>query len=528
MRAILSILLAATTPNMGLPVDQPGVTPYYQSAVDAETTKDLIDQHDHSPGKGVPVTPAGMNIDAPLNFEGIGGDGGPQSAIGLRFLGMTDAGAGPGVYLSLWTDGNNLWYEDGSGDLIELTSNGVVPSNPLTTYLNGSLTVDGGVTLVAAGRCFVTNYGVQFCDDPSGDAVISAVLNSGIIWLSGNLELGSLSGGTLYIDGGSSNGVTLAAAGSAGNTILDALGAGPIEFERLGTIVGAVSSSAWSFDLPVNVWGDQFVDGGITVDGGALSFVHNGFITSAANTTFSFAGVGSIQFADAFVSVGFDKTAYLELAGGSIAEIATSAADLALLPFSGVTTVNGTLRSSLSALNLEGVSGTTAVNLGANGTDYAVITPESANGPQLGSNAGGLVLASHTSHLGVAATGTAPACPNADLSGCWGSGATCTVTPGSSDLVGSVVVQTASVTSNCSINVRLLSLILGTSYGATPSALVMLSGDSDAGASPGIAGMFPVPAAGSVNIAPIVSFTPNTLSQYTFDYWIVGIGASGT
>ncbi len=135
--AIASVLsLGATTPNMGLPVDTPGVTSAYQAAVDAESAKQIIDQHDHSAGKGVPVTPAGLNINAPLPFNG-------NPATSLEATEWADAGPGPSVPLSDWTDGVDLWYEDGNGNKIKLTSGGA---------LNVTFSLDGGSFNLALNR----------------------------------------------------------------------------------------------------------------------------------------------------------------------------------------------------------------------------------------------------------------------------------------------------------------------------------------------------------------------------------------
>jgi len=55
--------------NMNLPIPAVGNQPGPQYAIDVNSALTLIDSHDHSPGKGVQITPAGININAALTFN---------------------------------------------------------------------------------------------------------------------------------------------------------------------------------------------------------------------------------------------------------------------------------------------------------------------------------------------------------------------------------------------------------------------------------------------------------------------------
>lgn len=112
------------SPNMGLPIPIPGITPgpSWASSIDASLMQ--IDSHNHSPGQGVQIQPNGMNINADLNFNS-------NNAIALRTsrytpqaAPITNTGVDTGeVYVS----GNELYYNDVSGgNQVQITSNGSV------------------------------------------------------------------------------------------------------------------------------------------------------------------------------------------------------------------------------------------------------------------------------------------------------------------------------------------------------------------------------------------------------------------
>jgi hypothetical protein len=111
------------SPNMQLVVPTVGSEPGPQYASDVNTSLALIDQHDHSPGRGVAITPSGININQNLNFHDF-------AAISLSYLSLV-AGASATTTVqaisSAPTAGiNELWYTDSNGTSTQITSNGVV------------------------------------------------------------------------------------------------------------------------------------------------------------------------------------------------------------------------------------------------------------------------------------------------------------------------------------------------------------------------------------------------------------------
>lgn len=106
------------SPNMNLPVPIPGVTAGPDWAEDEVACYSAIDSHDHTPGKGVPITSSAININAsfPLNNNALTSvkeiDYTSQSSIST---------AGSMYYVS-----PDLYFNDGNGNVVRITQNGSV------------------------------------------------------------------------------------------------------------------------------------------------------------------------------------------------------------------------------------------------------------------------------------------------------------------------------------------------------------------------------------------------------------------
>lgn len=114
------------SPNMSLVLPGVGVTTGPQYAQDLNDSLNIIDQHDHSPGSGVPITPTGLNINQDLSFIN-------NNAINLRSARFTAQPAIlslPADLGSLYVTGVDLYYNDISGNQIQLTQNGGVAGTP--------------------------------------------------------------------------------------------------------------------------------------------------------------------------------------------------------------------------------------------------------------------------------------------------------------------------------------------------------------------------------------------------------------
>lgn len=119
--------VAVPSVNMGLPVPPVGVESGPDYALDINTALTLIDQHDHTPGKGIQITPAGININTDLSF-------GNNSATGVLNVVLNTQASGATSTLQALSvaPGNegpplqDLWYTDSAGNKVQITSGGAL------------------------------------------------------------------------------------------------------------------------------------------------------------------------------------------------------------------------------------------------------------------------------------------------------------------------------------------------------------------------------------------------------------------
>jgi len=122
-RVILALLLfvesayATPTSYMGLNLPEPGVTVGPDWAEQLNSVIETIDAHDHSSGKGARITPAGMNITADLEFN----NNNATELYSSRYnqLAATLSGS---VLNSIYSVGGNLYWNNGSGVAVQVTS----------------------------------------------------------------------------------------------------------------------------------------------------------------------------------------------------------------------------------------------------------------------------------------------------------------------------------------------------------------------------------------------------------------------
>lgn len=113
----------SNSPNMGLVIPGVGLTSGPQYASDLNASLSIIDQHNHTPGNGVQITPTGLNINADLTFNS-------NDAIAVRTVRFTPQsslipGSSPDLGC-IYESGVDLYYNDGNGNQVRLTSGGSV------------------------------------------------------------------------------------------------------------------------------------------------------------------------------------------------------------------------------------------------------------------------------------------------------------------------------------------------------------------------------------------------------------------
>lgn len=108
------------SPNMNLPVPTVGVDPGPDWATNVDACLNAIDSHDHTPSQGVAIPPQGLNINSDLTFQA-------HNATALRSVRFNPNGSplnGAGDIGCIYESGVDLWYNDGGGNQIQLTSGG--------------------------------------------------------------------------------------------------------------------------------------------------------------------------------------------------------------------------------------------------------------------------------------------------------------------------------------------------------------------------------------------------------------------
>lgn len=130
IKAFLLLLLLASsafadpTPNMGLELPLPTVTPGPDWAQDINDAFDLVDAHDHSSGKGKRVTPSGLNINADLSI-------GSNSLTATKSLNFTEQSSGITGAGKIYDYNGDLYFNNGAGVAVKVTSGSAV-NNSIT------------------------------------------------------------------------------------------------------------------------------------------------------------------------------------------------------------------------------------------------------------------------------------------------------------------------------------------------------------------------------------------------------------
>lgn len=130
------------SPNMNLVIPGVGTEPGPEYGFDLNASLTLVDQHDHTAGKGVQISPAGININSDLSFGG-------NFAIDLAGLTLIAQNSTPDES-TIYQSGVDLYFVDALGNNIRITESGGVAGTPgsisnlvapaSATYVSGSST----------------------------------------------------------------------------------------------------------------------------------------------------------------------------------------------------------------------------------------------------------------------------------------------------------------------------------------------------------------------------------------------------
>ena len=127
----------STTPNMSLTLPEVLVTSGPTYATQVNTALDVVDDHDHSVGKGKKITPTGLNINSDLTLNN-------NQLVDVKAVKLSQQ-ASVATLGAIYVKGADLFYRDLNGVEVQLTSSGAI-----NTSSTGAITGLGGTTGVAS------------------------------------------------------------------------------------------------------------------------------------------------------------------------------------------------------------------------------------------------------------------------------------------------------------------------------------------------------------------------------------------
>ena len=164
------------SPNMSLILPTVGQEPGPNWAFDLNNSLSLVDQHNHTAGSGVQITPAGLDINTDLSLQGNN----LTSVKSTRYVSQLSPLAGGADIGCVYVSGSDLYYNDTVGNQVRLTIAGAVNGTPGSI---GGLVAPATVTYVPANQAYVFQSNVNTSGSlDSGPIIIrnNTALSNGI------------------------------------------------------------------------------------------------------------------------------------------------------------------------------------------------------------------------------------------------------------------------------------------------------------------------------------------------------------
>lgn len=116
-----------TTPNMSMLLPIPTITPGPTYASENNDAFEVVDQHDHTTGKGLPVPSNGININNDLPFNGFNA----SSLRSTQFQSQASPLSLPGDITCLYVSNGNLYYNNQIGQQVRITSGAALDASTI-------------------------------------------------------------------------------------------------------------------------------------------------------------------------------------------------------------------------------------------------------------------------------------------------------------------------------------------------------------------------------------------------------------
>ena len=127
--------------NLTLPVPTVEIGPAW--ATELITALNAIDAHDHTNGKGKLIPTAAINVNANLNFLSFSA----SNLLSTQFTTQTSPLIGLTNSASIYVVNGDLYYTNGSGTSVQLTSGSFLAPAPGTVNSLGLLTIAGNLVI---------------------------------------------------------------------------------------------------------------------------------------------------------------------------------------------------------------------------------------------------------------------------------------------------------------------------------------------------------------------------------------------
>lgn len=251
------------SPNMNLPIPTVGVDPGPDWADNLNSSLSVIDQHDHTSGNGVQITPSGISINADFSQQ----NNNLTMIKSARFFPQSAVLAGGSDLGCLYEVDDDLYYNDGIGNQIRITQSGAVAGTPGSI---ANLVSPASASYVSADSTFVweSDSNTPANMDAASYILRNLTANSKGLTLAPPNAMGSDYSITLPALPVSTQALNMTTSGTIGTITYDAIGQGmtatganairSVTTRTTGTTVGVggVGKSASSGSIVTNVPGD--------------------------------------------------------------------------------------------------------------------------------------------------------------------------------------------------------------------------------------------------------------------------------
>jgi hypothetical protein len=137
--------------NLSLPVVSTTIGPAWATMLNAALV--YIDSHDHSSNKGKQIPTSAININANLDLNSYS----PYNALSLKFASQTATLTGATNASSVYVVSGNLYFTNGAGSAIQLTSGGSIVATPSAAQTFAPISISGDLSIAPADTFVVIN-----------------------------------------------------------------------------------------------------------------------------------------------------------------------------------------------------------------------------------------------------------------------------------------------------------------------------------------------------------------------------------